>query len=106
MPPAPTGVADYAAQLLKALQRLGDVELDATTADIHLYHAGNNHLHRDIYAKALRNPGVVVLHDAVLQHFLLGSLTEQQYIEEFIYNYGAWHADLARSLWNAPDRSA
>jgi glycosyltransferase involved in cell wall biosynthesis len=106
MPPAPTGVADYAAALYAELRKLGDVELNVAPADIHLYHAGNNHLHRDIYARALRNPGVVVLHDAVLQHFFLGSLTEQHYIDEFIYNYGEWHADLARSLWNARARSA
>jgi len=106
MPPAPTGVADYAAALYTELRKLGDIELNAATADMHLYHAGNNHLHRDIYARALRKPGVVVLHDAVLQHFFLGSLTEQQYIDEFIYNYGAWHADLARSLWNTRARSA
>lgn len=106
MPPAPTGVADYAAALFEALRGSGDVELNASKADVHLYHVGNNHLHREIYAHALREPGVVVLHDAVLHHCFLGSLTERQYIEEFIYNYGAWHAGLARSLWAARARSA
>jgi glycosyltransferase involved in cell wall biosynthesis len=106
MPPAPTGIADYGAALYEALRRLGAVELDASTAEIQLYHTGNNQLHREIYAHALREPGVVVLHDAVLHHFFLGSLTEQQYIDEFVYNYGAWHADLARSLWGSRARSA
>ncbi len=106
MPPAPTGIADYAAALYQALRRLGEIELDAGEADAQLYHTGNNQLHRDIYARALREPGIVVLHDAVLHHFFLGSLTEQQYIEEFVYNYGAWHRDLARSLWAARARSA
>lgn len=106
MPPAPTGIADYAAALYQALQRLGDVELDAGEADVQLYHTGNNQLHRGIYARALREPGVVVLHDAVLHHFFLGSLTEQQYVEEFVYNYGEWHRDLARSLWASRARSA
>lgn len=106
MPPSPTGVADYSAALLAALREHGDVNLDAEKAGVHLYHIGNNHLHRDIYTRALREPGVVVLHDAVLHHFFLGTLTEQQYVEEFIHNYGAWHADLARSLWKARARSA
>jgi glycosyltransferase involved in cell wall biosynthesis len=106
LPPAPTGVADYAAALLSALRKLGEVEPGAITAEVHLYHIGNNHLHRDIYARALRQPGVVVLHDAVLHHYFLGSLTEQQYIDEFVYNYGSWHTDLARSLWKTRARSA
>ncbi|HLJ44973.1 MAG TPA: hypothetical protein VKU01_03135 [Bryobacteraceae bacterium] len=100
LPPAPTGVADYSAALLPALKRMG-----APPADINLYHLGNNQLHRDIYERALREPGVVVLHDALLQHFFLGSLTEQEYVEEFKYNYGAWSESHARSLWRARARS-
>ena len=47
------------------------------TCDVALYHVGNNALHREIYQRALTNPGVVVLHDAVLQHLLLGMLGER-----------------------------
>jgi glycosyltransferase involved in cell wall biosynthesis len=106
LPPARTGVADYSEALLKALQHRLDVEVNAREADIRLYHIGNNQLHRPIYEQALRQPGVVVLHDAVLQHFFLGSLDEHAYIEEFVYNYGAWSEDLARSLWLERARSA
>jgi glycosyltransferase involved in cell wall biosynthesis len=106
LPPAHTGVADYSAALLTALQKLGCVGTNAATADIHLYHVGNNHLHRDIYTRALREPGVAVLHDTVLHHFFLGSLTEQQYVDEFVYNYGSWHTELARALWKTRARSA
>jgi glycosyltransferase involved in cell wall biosynthesis len=67
--------------------------------DINLYHLGNNHLHREIYARALREPGVVVLHDAVLHHFFLGTLDRQQYVEEFVFNYGEWSRGLADELW-------
>ncbi len=100
LPPARTGVADYAATLLAALRRLGEVEVGAEHADVNLYQLGNNQLHREIYAKALRKAGVVVLHDAVLQHFFLGSLSEEQYIEEFVYNYGEWSRHQAVNLWN------
>jgi glycosyltransferase involved in cell wall biosynthesis len=101
-----TGVADYAAALLPALRQFGDVDVGARSCDIALYHLGNNQLHRDIYARALAQPGVAVLHDAVLQHFFLGSLTEQQYIEEFVFNYGEWSRSEAQALWNDRARSS
>jgi glycosyltransferase involved in cell wall biosynthesis len=99
LPPARTGVADYAAALLAALRRHGSVELHARHSDIALYHLGNNQLHREIYRRALAQPGVVVLHDAVLHHFFLGALDRAAYIGEFVYNYGEWHRALAEDLW-------
>lgn len=106
LPPAPTGVADYAATLLAAMRRSGRVEVDAEDVGNRLYHLGNNHLHRDIYRRALERPGVAVLHDAVLHHFFLGTLDEQAYLAEFVHNYGAWSEDLARTLWRNRARSA
>jgi len=106
LPPARTGVADYSAALLRALRPLGQVEVNARQADAHLYHLGNNRLHEEIYRRALVVPGVVVLHDAVLHHFLLGTLSENEYVAEFAYNYGAWSEDQARRLWRNRARSA
>jgi glycosyltransferase involved in cell wall biosynthesis len=105
LPPSPTGVADYSAALLRHMQKSGDVAPNSA-GDINVYHLGNNHLHREIYARALADPGVVVLHDAVLQHFFLGTLTEPEYIEEFVFNYGEWTRGLARELWKNRARSA
>ena len=105
-PGSHSGVADYAETLRTALQRLGRVESGASKADIHLYHLGNNRLHEDIYARALATPGVVVLHDAVLHHFLLGSLSREQYISEWIYNYGEWRRDLGEELWRERARAS
>lgn len=99
MPPARSGVADYAASLFAALRRHGNVELAPADCDVALYQLGNNRLHAEVYDRALDRPGVVVLHDAVLHHFLLGHLDECAYIEEFAYNYGDWSRDLARELW-------
>jgi len=104
LPPARTGVADYAASLLRGLQSLGDVRPNARAADVHLYHIGNNQLHRAIYERAIARPGVVVLHDAVLQHLFLGWFDETAYVSEFVYNYGEWNRDRARQLWR--DRAA
>lgn len=106
LPPARTGVADYSAALLTALRKYGRVEIAPRDADISLYHLGNNHLHREIYRLAIEKPGIVVLHDAVLNHFFLGTLDCGSYIEEFVYNYGEWHRDLAEALWANRARSA
>ena len=99
LPPARTGVADYAAALLGELRRHGRVEVAPERCDVALYHLGNNTLHGEIYRRALEEPGVVVLHDAVLHHFLLGQLDERAYVEEFVYNYGEWARGLAGELW-------
>ena len=104
LPPARTGVADYAAALLADLRSRGRVEIAPSRCDVALYHLGNNALHASIYRQALERPGVVVLHDAVLNHFLLGQLGEAAYADEFAYNYGEWNRDLARELWR--DRAA
>ncbi len=99
LPPARTGVADYAAELLAGLRRHGPVEVSPQRCGVPLYHLGNNSLHATIYRRALEHPGVVVLHDAVLNHFLLGQLDERSYLDEFAFNYGEWHRGLAQDLW-------
>jgi len=101
LPPAPSGVADYAAALLEELRRHGRVKVAPRRCDVALCHLGNNALHAAAYRRALESPSVVVLHDAVLNHFLLGQLGEEAYVEEFVYNYGEWHRALARDLWRA-----
>jgi hypothetical protein len=100
-----SGIADYAETLKRALERLGRVESGADRADVHLYHLGNNRLHEQIYARALREPGVIVLHDAVLHHLMLGTLSGEEYISEWIYNYGEWRRDLGEELWRDRARS-
>ena len=91
---ARSGVADYAHRLLPALLKFGP-------SPVPLYHLGNNPLHNDIYSRVLAEPGVVVLHDAVLHHFLLGRLSREEYMAEFIHNYGEWKRQLAEDLWAA-----
>lgn len=105
-PGAHSGVADYAATLKRALEPLGRIIDGPGEADIHLYHLGNNKLHADIYEKALATPGVVVLHDAVLHHLMLGMLSHEQYIAEWVYNYGEWRRDLGEDLWRERSQCA
>jgi hypothetical protein len=105
LPPMRTGVADYAVNLLDALRTLMRVEVEPRECDLRMYHLGNNQLHGAIYDRALAEPGIVVLHDAVLHHFLLGRLDERAYVDEFVYNYGEWSRDLAFQLWRNRARS-
>jgi len=82
MPPARSGIADYSAALLAELSLLADVTLfqrapahfDAAAFDIALYQLGNNSDHEFVYEAALKNPGVVVMHEANLHH-LVSDLT-------------------------------
>ena len=91
-PGSRSGVADYAQRLGNALQPHWDPSTD-------LYHIGNNGLHLEIYTRAIERPGIVVLHDAVLNHLLLGTLDRERYVAEFVHNYGEWRRDLAEELW-------
>jgi len=96
VPPQRTGIADYSADLLPELATLADITLFSDSAprhiesmssditvrcpqdfqelrwnyDMALYQVGNSLLHTGIYAAATRNPGIVVLHDYTLHHFV------------------------------------
>ena len=80
MPPERTGVADYSALLLPALEKRLDVTVVRRGrkrvprgADLALYHVGNNpDAHAWIVDALRRTPGVVVLHDFVLHHLVAG----------------------------------
>ena len=106
LPPAPTGVAEYSARLSTELGRHIEIEVfdspggrSLNSYDACVYQIGNNSLHGPAYDAALAVPGVVVLHDAVLHHLMLGKLSEEEYVEEFVFNYGEWLRGFAQELW-------
>lgn len=80
LPPERSGIADYSALLIPALQeRLDltvvsrDVERPPRRANVPLYHVGNNPDAHGWILEALRQRrGVVVLHDFVLHHLVAG----------------------------------
>jgi glycosyltransferase involved in cell wall biosynthesis len=79
LPPERSGIADYSALLLAALERLIDLDLvrrgrtRPVAADVALYHVGNDpDAHGWIVDALRRRPGVVVLHDLVLHHLVAG----------------------------------
>lgn len=123
LPPSPTGVSDYAVDLLGKLRHREPVEvfvedrrsllampgyavfplgdLDHRICKQHfsslLYHIGNNKLHAAMYQEAIRRPGVVVLHDALLQHMLLGTGWDA-WEQEFVFTYGERGREIAANL--------
>ena len=80
LPPEPSGIADYSAHLLPALEKRIDVQVARRGskrrprgADVGLYHIGNNaDAHAWIVEALRREPGLVVLHDVVLHHLVAG----------------------------------
>jgi glycosyltransferase involved in cell wall biosynthesis len=80
LPPSRSGIADYSALLLPALQERMEVVVAkpgrfrrAPKVDVALYHVGNDPYEHGWIVDALRRrPGVVVLHEFVLHHLVSG----------------------------------
>lgn len=80
LPPSRSGIADYSALLLPALEERMEVVVAkpgrfrrARKADLALYHVGNDPSEHGWIVDALRRrPGVVVLHEFVLHHLVSG----------------------------------
>ena len=129
--PRGTGIADYSEELLPYLAAKGadihlfvdDYEPDNRAIveqfpwhpareyehvnqreafDLNLYQIGNSSYHRYALNAALRFPGVVVLHDLVLQHLFLGLSVERGdtalYLSEMKRAYGERGAALGRQV--------
>jgi glycosyltransferase involved in cell wall biosynthesis/SAM-dependent methyltransferase len=98
MPPSKSGIADYSEALAAEMAQRVELSVfdqpaanfDPRKIDIALYHIGNNPCHGFVYQEALRNPGVVVMHEANLHH-LIADLT---------INRGDWDAYLAECELN------
>lgn len=113
--PVASGISDYSEELLPYLGQYVDVTVyhdsGITPNNTHLqhhmtlrplnhlisdhqrhpydaviYHMGNSAAHSEIYTVAQQLPGIVVLHDLVLHHFML------QYYANVVKDLGAYHA--------------
>jgi hypothetical protein len=78
LPPAKSGVAHYASLVLPELAKRVDVKAFASLDgyrrgdfDEVIYQLGNNPHHEAMLTEALREPGVIVLHDLVLHHLIV-----------------------------------
>ena len=111
LPPERSGVSEYSVQLLTALEpHFGEVRLFSSRAedvsaeirrrhvvaslddlprwadrDATLYQIGNEpRFHGAIYEMALREPGIVVLHEYMLQHLIRGITVDRRRSRDYI----------------------
>ncbi len=131
LPPTKTGVAEYCAQLLPELKKHVELELfvddpaehegqefmdsfpvfpywrfeerrRVTRYDLCVYHMGNSIAHRFVYLSLIDTPGLVVLHEPMLHHFMLEMLQEGwneiDYSRELDYNYGAGRGEIEKAV--------
>jgi glycosyltransferase involved in cell wall biosynthesis len=125
LPPARSGIADYSAELLPHLAARADVTIFATDPlsaaipglevrsaaeyelrrdefDLPLYQMGNSEHHEATYDLLLRYPGVVVLHEVYLHHFVrhhtVGRGDWVGYGRELAYEMGSDGRRLGRAV--------
>jgi len=125
LPPSRSGIADYSAELLPHLAELVDLTVftpDPATItlpglivrpvsdfavshdefDMPLYQMGNSDQHEWFYPMMLRHPGIVVLHDYFLHHFIrhrtVGRGEWTAYSRELTYAIGGDGRELARAV--------
>jgi glycosyltransferase involved in cell wall biosynthesis len=129
LPPVRTGIADYSLDLMPHLEPLCDLRVVRVPGQpveksvrerwmpvpanrlgepgrTALYHMGNNHLHLEIARLAMSIPGVLVLHDLVLHHFLLGQTVGEDdkhaYFRRINLEHGWVGVDAAHAVrWGA-----
>ena len=130
--PAPSGISDYSEELLPYLGQYAEItlfiedglkptspqlaahlevlplrrlprELHRRRYDGLVYHMGNSPAHAGIWRAAQRAPGVVVLHDLVLHHFMLWYAANAQrdvqiYVRDMAARYGEPGAHMAQLM--------
>lgn len=107
LPPTKSGVAHYSSLVVPALTKVAEVRafdsLDGYRRedfDHVIYQLGNNPHHEVIYAEAMREPGVIVLHDLVLHHLIvemtLARGDAEAYVAALEANHGPAGAAWAR----------
>jgi glycosyltransferase involved in cell wall biosynthesis len=105
LPPARSGVAHYASLLLPALSERAEVRafdsLDGyrrSDYDAVIYQLGNNPHHEVMLAEAMREPGVVVLHDLVLHHLIVEMTLARGDLDGYVATLEASHG-AAGAAW-------
>lgn len=130
--PAPSGISDYSEELLPFLAQYAQITIYVddglkpenadlahqfairplsrlvkdhrrTPYDAVIYHMGNSPVHAQIWRALQQVPGIVVLHEWVLHHFMLNYAATverniQGYAEEAAARYGEQGAHIARLM--------
>ncbi|KZE70486.1 hypothetical protein AV654_06270 [Paenibacillus elgii] len=131
--PDRSGISDYNEELLPYLSKYMDIDLFVKNKklsnssikenfkvydyrkfpavhlekpyDTIIYHMGNNYkLHEHIFETMIQYPGIVVLHDYAIHHFMAENTLQkgnsEQYTAEMIYNYGYEGLEQANKFFN------
>ncbi len=105
LPPAKSGVAHYASLILPGLAKRVEVRAfdsfenyNRADFDEVIYQLGNNPHHEVMYAEAMREPGVIVLHDLVLHHLIVEMTLARGDAEAYVAALEASHGD-AGAAW-------
>jgi SAM-dependent methyltransferase/glycosyltransferase involved in cell wall biosynthesis len=115
LPPARTGTADYAAQLIDELRKLvnlhvfeGARRINEKSFDAVIYQIANNPYHAGIYDMAIQHPGISVLHEVNLHDLIKGQTlnygNRRAYLRKVMYEvYGEGLEDPGRGdLFEVP----
>jgi glycosyltransferase involved in cell wall biosynthesis len=136
--PIKSGVSDYSEELLEYLSGYGRIDLfiddykpssswmyehfrifdyrrifenhGKNDHDVNIYHIGNNDNHSHIYSVCLEYPGIVVLHEPMLHHFIfsqtVGNNRLREYIRELDYCYRAERGSVVKTALEARDENS
>lgn len=136
--PIKSGVSDYSEELLEYLSGYGQVELfiddyspsskwlydyfkihnfrrihenhGKNDFDIHFYHMGNSDNHSYIYSVLLEYPGLIVLHEPMLHHFVfsqtVGNHRLRAYLRELDYCYKTERHAVVKATLEERDESS
>ncbi|MDA8017112.1 MAG: glycosyltransferase family 4 protein [Thermoanaerobaculia bacterium] len=105
LPPVRSGISDYSVDLLPHLAQRCDLRVvhlpgqpvrddlverwrpvmaaDSEPGRVPIYQMGNNHHHVEVWNAAQQQPGLVVLHDLVLHHFLIERTVKEEDFEGY-----------------------
>lgn len=135
--PIRSGISDYSEELLEYLQSYAKIDLfvddyepsnswlresfaiksfremlenhHQNSYDIHIYHMGNNENHAYIYRSLLEYPGIVVLHEPIIHHFIFSQTAAkgrlEDYIQELTYCYGERGVEIATRALSLEEES-
>ena len=136
--PVKSGVSDYSEELLEYLSGYGTIDLfvddykpsaswlydsfriesyhvfrnnnGMNDYDINIYHMGNNKNHAYIYSTLLQCPGLVVLHEPMLHHFVfsqtVGNNDVKGYLRELDYCYKSERPRIVKTTLEERDENS
>ena len=136
--PIKSGVSDYSEELLEYLSGYGTIDLfvddyrpsaswlydyfkiedyhtifennGGNDYDINIYHMGNNENHSYIYSTLLQYPGLVVLHEPMLHHFVfsqtVGNNDVGGYLRELDYCYKSERSRIVKATLEDRDENS